>query len=216
MKKILFILIILVIGVVSFGVFFVLKKEKPVEFNQKGGETEEVGIKMEKSKILMVLAPQDFRDEEYQKPRQILEQAGGEITVASKGVSEARGLLGAKAKVDKNLNEVKADDYDAVVFIGGPGASIYFDDQQALSLAEAAYNSGKIVGAICIAPSVLANAGLLQGKRATAFSSEKDNLTAKGAQYTGESATVDGKIITANGPGAAEEFGKKLVEALRE
>lgn len=194
-------LFIIVVGLLSKGSFIAPR--------EKGGV-------MEGTKILMVVAPKDFRDEEYQKPREILEQAGAEITVASKGVTEAKGLQGAKVKIDKDLGQVNVDDYQALVFIGGPGSSIYFDDQTALNLAKSAFEKGKVVSAICIAPSILANAGILSGKKATAYSSEKDNLVAKGAQYTDESVVVDGKIITANGPEAAEEFGKKLVEALKE
>ena len=164
--------------------------------------------------ILMVVAPKDFRDEEYLEPRKIFEGAGIGVKVASKGVTTAMGKFGAVVPVDLDLGEVRVEDYDAVVFIGGPGSAVYFDDQQALSLAKTAYESGKIVGAICIAPSILANAGILSGKKATAFSSELDNLNNRGAQNTGEPVVVDGKIITASGPEAAVEFGKKLVEVL--
>jgi len=165
-------------------------------------------------KVLFVVAPKNFRDEEYQKPRQILEAAGWQVEVASKGVSEAVGMFGTKAKIDKDISQVNVDDYLGMVFVGGTGAVVYFEDQSALSLAKTAFEKGKVVGAICIAPSILANAGILQRKRATAFYSEQENLTVKGAFYTGEPVTVDGKIVTANGPGAAEEFGRKIVEKL--
>lgn len=170
---------------------------------------------MEKAKVLMVVAPQNFRDEEFLEPKNILQGKGIDVKVASRGVGEAVGMFGAKALINKHIGEVKADDYDAVVFIGGTGASIYFNDPIALDLAKSAFEKEKIVGAICIAPSILANAGLLSGKKATAFSSESDNLAAKGAQYTGEPVTVDGKIVTARGPEAATAFGRKLAEALK-
>jgi len=166
-------------------------------------------------KILMVVAPRDFRDEEFLEPQKIFADAGAAVTVASKGVAEALGMLGAKVKIDKDLSEVRAADFDAVVFVGGSGASVYFDNPLALDLAKSAFASGKVVGAICIAPSILANAEVLEGRRATAFASEKDNLEAKGATYTGEAVTVDGKIVTARGPEAAEEFGHQIVETLK-
>ena len=71
-----------------------------------------------------------------------------------------------------------------------------------------------MVAAICIAPSTLANAGLLEGKRVTSFASEKQNIESKGATYTGGMLEMDGKIITANGPQAARAFGKKIAELL--
>jgi protease I len=173
------------------------------------------GIKMDQAKkVLIVIAPQTFRDEEYQKPRAVLEEAGAAITVTSKGVSTATGRFGARVAVDQDISQVSAKDYDAVVFVGGPGASVYFDDPIALNLAQEAYNSIPVIAAICIAPSILANAGLLRGKQATAFPSEKQNLQAKGATYTGKPVTTDGKIITASGPEAAREFGKAIASAL--
>jgi protease I len=165
-------------------------------------------------KVLFVLAPKDFRDEEYLKPKEILEQAGVQIEVASRGVGEASGVFGAKAKVDKDLSQVSAEDYDGVIFIGGPGSSVYFNDESAFQLAKTAYEKGKIVGAICIAPSILANAGILSGKKATAFSSEEGNLKAKGAIFTGDEVTLDGWIITASGPQAAGEFAQEIKKAL--
>lgn len=212
MKKILPIGLLLVAVVALLGGFFVFKKEKPVEIKPKGGEIE---VALSGKKVLMVVAPQNFRDEEYQKPRQVLENAGITVEVAAKGVSEAVGMFGAKATVDKDISQVNIDDYEGVVFVGGTGAAVYFDDQTALNLAKTAFEKDKVISAICIAPSILANAGILSGKKATVFSSEAGNLQAKGAQYTGEPVTVDGKIVTARGPEAAEEFGKKLVEVLR-
>lgn len=186
------------------------KESLKIQETPKGGEQKMVTGK----KVLMVIAPKDFRDEEYQKPRIVLENAGAQITVVSKGVKIATGTLGATVNIDKDLSEVNVADYDAIIFVGGVGASIYFNDQTAFSLAQQAVQQGKVVGAICIAPSILANAGILQGKNATCFSSEAGNLQVKGANYTGQSVTIDGNIVTANGPGAAEEFGKKITELL--
>lgn len=167
-----------------------------------------------KMRILMIVAPKDFRDEEFLEPKEIFDRAGAEVTISSKGVTEATGKLEARIKIDKDLSEVSFADYDAVVFVGGPGSATYFDDQTALNLAREAAEKNKIIGAICIAPSILANSGILKGKRATAFASEEKNLRAKGAIYTGESVTRDGNIVTANGPAAATRFGEKIIEAL--
>lgn len=174
-------------------------------------------MEMEKNqkKILLIIAPSGFQDKEYQEPRAILENAGYNIVVASKGVKSARSTLGTMVRVDEQLNEAKSNDFEAIIFVGGPGSSLYFNDQTALALAKEAYQKGKIVGAICIAPSILANAGILKDKKATVFSSETENLKAKGAVYTGESVTTEGKIVTANGPSAAEEFGQKILKILR-
>ena len=210
MKKLCLIILFLA-ALILLGGFFAFKKEKPVEIKPKGGEME---VTISGKKVLLVVAPKDFRDEEYQKPRQVLENAGVTVEVASKGATEAVGMFGAKAKIDKDISQVNIDDYAGVLFVGGTGAAVYFNDQNALNLAKTAFEKRRVVGAICIAPSILANAGILAGKKATAFSSEQENLTVRGAQYTGETVTVDGKIITGRGPEAAQDFAGKLVEVL--
>jgi protease I len=168
------------------------------------------------AKVLMVIAPSNFRDEEYFETRQVLESAGFSVLTASKDLGAAKGMLGGAATPDIALPDAKAKDYDAVVFVGGNGAKVYFDDSSAKSLAKDAFTKGKVVAAICIAPTILANAGILKGRKATVFKDDGliDNLKAKGAEYTGESVTVDGKVVTANGPPAAKAFGKAIAEAM--
>jgi len=165
-------------------------------------------------KVLMVIAPVDFRDEEYFETRKILEDLGNKITVANSTGQPSKSMFGKIVRPDKTLHDVNANDFDAIVFVGGSGAAVYFNNQQALTLAKDFSKSGKIVAAICMAPSILANAGILNGKKATVFPSERDNINAVG-NYTGKSVEVDGKIITGNGPQATKEFGKKIAEALK-
>lgn len=166
-------------------------------------------------KVLMIIAPKNFRDEEFLEPKGVLEKAGADVTVASKGTETATGMLGAKVNIDIDISEVNVSDYDAVVFIGGTGSAVYFNDSTAQSIAKKAYSEGKIVAAICIAPSILANAGLLEGRNATSWPSEQQNIEANGGSYTSDLVTQDGRIITAKGPQAASQFGKRIVEALK-
>lgn len=165
-------------------------------------------------KAVMIIASENFRDEEYAKPKEILERAGIVVKTASSRHGEIIGKLGMKANAELVLSEINLDEFEAVVFVGGPGTVEYFEDSAALNLAREAYDKGKIVAAICIAPSILANAGILKNKNATAFPSEEENLKAKGANYVNEPVVVDGNIITANGPEAAKEFGLKILEGL--
>jgi protease I len=165
-------------------------------------------------KALLIIAPSRFRDEEYFHTKEELEKAKIGTVTASKTTDVSVGMLGGKVKPGKTLNEVDVNAYDAIVFIGGGGSQVYFDDQSALNIAKRAESAGKIVAALCIAPSILANAGILRGRKATAFPSEEMNMRAKGADFTGASLTVDGKIITANGPAAAKDFGKAIAHAL--
>ncbi len=170
--------------------------------------------KLKEKKALMIIAERNFRDEELLKPQKILENGGVKVTVTSTSLQNARGMLGATVKPDILLSSVKVEDYDVIIFVGGSGASQYWNNPLAHSIAQEALQKGKILCAICIAPVTLANAGILSGKKATVFSSEISKLEAKGAIYTGKPVQVDGKIITGEGPQAAEEFGEAIVKAL--
>ena len=165
-------------------------------------------------KILMVIASSQFRDEEYQKPRAALEKGGVKVTVASSSLNEATGMLGLKVTPDVLLKDVEVEEYDGVVFVGGMGATEYWDNPAAHALARLAHASGKLTSAICLGPMTLANAGLLKGKRATIWKDAVADFKAKGVVYTGKPVERDGKLITGSGPEAAEEFGKALLEAL--
>ncbi|HOJ15679.1 MAG: DJ-1/PfpI family protein [Caldisericia bacterium] len=165
--------------------------------------------------VLMIIASNNFRDEEYLHPREVLENEGAKITIASSTKKEATGMLGTKVVPDILIDEVNIDDYDAVIFVGGSGANEYWENEKAHEIAKKAYEKSKVIGAICIAPVTLARAGLLKGKKATVYTSEIENIKKEGAIYTGNSVEVDGKIVTGNGPTAAKEFGEKIAELLK-
>ncbi len=164
--------------------------------------------------VVMVIAPTVFRDEEYAEPRAVLESRGAAVVTASTHPGTCIGKLGMEARAEIDVAKASARPWDAVVFVGGGGSEVFFDDPVAHALARSAAEAGSIVGAICIAPSTLARAGLLDGRRATAFPSQRDDLVAHGATCTDEPVTVDGRIITANGPEAATAFGEAVAEAL--
>lgn len=168
---------------------------------------------MSKQAILIV-AQQAFRDEELLEPKAILEKRGIRVRVASKTRHKASGKLGTELEPDLALAEISAGDADAIIFVGGSGARQYFDDPEALKLASGFKVAGKLVGAICVASSILANAGILMGKRVTGFPTEEENIVNHGGEYTGMQVEVDGNIITAKDPSAAREFGEKIAYLL--
>lgn len=165
-------------------------------------------------KALLIIAPNNFRDEELFDTKEELEASDVKVIIASTTTSKAKGMLGRTATPDIKIEQVNVEDYNAIVFVGGTGSSIYFNNQTALNLAKTAFEKEKILAAICIAPSTLANAGILKGKKATCYPSEADNLKAKGAIYTGKHVEKDGKIITADGPKSAKEFGRTIAKSL--
>lgn len=166
------------------------------------------------ARALMVIAPETFRDEEYAHPKEVLEGRGVRLDTASLRRGTCQGRFGLTAEANLALAEADANDYDAVIFVGGGGAEVYFDDPVAHALATRAYELGRIVAAICIAPSVLARAGLLGGRRVTAFESREQDLRAHGATFTGKPVETDGTLITANGPDAAFQFGETIADAI--
>lgn len=165
-------------------------------------------------KAVMVIAHRGFRDEELFETKQVLESAGIEVKVASTATTPAQGARGGKACPDMLLSDIKTGDFDAFVLVGGAGSSCYWDDPLAHRLSREAFEAGKVVAAICIAPVTLAKAGLLKGRRATVWASESGQLVACGARYTGKPVEKDGLLITASGPQAAKAFGEEIVKAL--
>lgn len=194
-------LTLIAIGLLTVGMGTILGKEEAMP-DLKG------------KKVLMVIAAVDFRDEEFFEPYNKLRQCGAAVTVASSVKGAAVSVFGKTVTTDCRVAECQASDYDAIVFIGGPGASEYFEDAGAQALARAAVENGKVLAAICIAPVTLANAGVLKGKEATCFPSMQGQLTAKGARVVKQDVVQDGKLLTATGPKAAPAFAAALVKML--
>lgn len=165
-------------------------------------------------KVAMIISKNNFRDEEYLQPKEILVKSNVEVITASSSKGTAKGMLGATQNVDITIDEIDAKNYDAVIFIGGSGASEYFDSPQTHKIARDTISSKKILGAICIAPVTLAKSGVLKNKKATVFPSEIDGIIKYGGNYTGKKVEVDGNIVTASGSEAAKQFGEKILELI--
>lgn len=166
-------------------------------------------------KTAMLIAFQGFRDEEYIEPKKILEAAGHKVTTVSTAKGEARGKFRLTAQVDKTVDEIAAADYDALTLVGGPGALEQLDNPAVHELFRSAAALGRVIGAICISPVVLAHAGLLKGKRVTCWPDGAAEVAKGGGLYTGADLEIDGKLITANGPLPAKKYGQALAEALK-
>lgn len=173
------------------------------------------GADIRGKQVLMVIASSDFRDEEYFTPRQIFEKVGLKVKVASSVQRECKGMLGGKVVPDVLLSSAKIEDFAAVVFVGGLGAKEYWSSPEAHQILKKAKDGGLVIGAICIAPVTLAEAGLLKGRQATVYKSCKKQLEDRGAKFADKDVVVDGRVVTANGPEAAKEFGETIVSLLR-
>lgn len=199
----------LILFAILFFTIFILSatvKKKSISTLQRGG-----GKTM---KVAMIIAKDGFRDEEYLQPKEVLTKSGIVVDTFSSSTGTAKGMLGAKVKVDKTIDELNVDDYDGIIFVGGVGSSEYWDNTKAHKIAQDAVSKNKVLAAICIAPVTLAKAGVLKGKKATVFSSEVVQLKSYGASYTGKDVEVDGKIVTGSGPHAAKKFGETIRDLL--
>ena len=171
---------------------------------------------MDSKKAVLIIARETFRDEELFDTQKALEAAGVETVVASSQLGTCTGKLGATAEAVMLVRDINAEDFDAIVFVGGTGSMEYYQDSAALTLAKKAQRLGKVIAAICIAPRILANAGLLKGIKATCYESETDALRDLGADFRHADVIRDGNIITGSGPHAAAEFGQTIAQALAE
>lgn len=168
-------------------------------------------------KVLMVIAPENFRDEELFEPRAVFEKASARVRLASSSLEKARGMLGGVANPDLLLSDARAEDYDAVVVVGGSGSPEYLWGNETLHrLVRNADAQGKVISAICLAGVVLARAGLLTGRRATVYKTRESlrEYEKAGVKYSKEEVVTDDRFITAVGPNVATEFGEAIARKL--
>jgi len=167
-------------------------------------------------KILFVIANNKFQDFEYRIPREVLEDEWHQITVCAEQTGLCTGSFDHETSATIALKDAKGDDYDAIVFVGGGWAlKQYQNHPEYLRLAKEA----KLLGAICIAPSLISDSGLFQWKRVTWRDDEEwtwqQYIENNGWIFIKQNVVVDGNIITANGPQSAESFGREIANALR-
>jgi len=182
-------------------------KEEFDEYNT--GET-----KMDEAKVVMIIAQEDFRDEEYFETKKVIEDAGVKVVTASVEKGSCNGKLGAKAEAELGLRDVMVYDYKAVVIVGGPGALGLGRYPEFNHIIKTADSAGLVVAAICIAPVLLANAGLLIGKKATVYATDEslEALRAGEAKYDNAEVIVDDNIITGRDYHAPKQFGEEIVK----
>jgi protease I len=162
----------------------------------------------------LIVASQNFRDEELFETKRALNAAAVQTVTASTRIGIIMGALGNIAEANILVGQLRVDDYDAIIFIGGLGAVEYVANPAALDLAREAVRKRKILAAISTAPTILANAGVLTGVRATSFLSERNTLILSGAVYTGIPVEQDRLIITGRDPAASIQFGRAVADAL--
>ncbi len=168
-------------------------------------------------KVLFIIAPEKFRDEECTVPAAAFRKAGIGYDIASTRPGSCTGMLGMKVHASLSFGEVDPVSYDGILIVGGGGAQTYLWEDKVLgAMVNVFHRSARVVAAICLAPVALARAGILNGKKATVFASPVAlrEMKAGGAVLLDRAVVSDGRIITANGPAAAAEFADTVIRTL--
>lgn len=176
-------------------------------------KSEDIVVSAPKS-VLMVIAPQDFRDEEFKEPYELLTNSGIKVVVASTDTSPSKGMLGAIVKPQMILSQVNPDSFKALIIVGGTGCKVLWDDTLLHRIIQRFEQKQKTIAAICIAPVVLARAGVLKNKKATVYPGVSDEIKPYCAEYTAKDVEISANIITAAGPQVAKDFAKAILEAI--
>lgn len=161
-------------------------------------------------RVLVPLA-QDCEEIEAVTVIDILRRAGIETVSAGLEQGPVKASRGVVLIPDTDLDAALKSEYDMVVLPGGAGTKYLVEDDRIASLVKKMVSEGRHVAAICAAPTVLAKAGLLDGRRATAYPGTIEKM---GIENAGVPVLADGTIVTSRGPGTAMDFALHLVETL--
>ena len=166
------------------------------------------------ARVLVPLAP-GCEELEAVTVIDLLRRAGIEVVSAGLEPGPVRASRGVTLVPDAELDTVLAEDFDMIVLPGGlPGADHLDEDPRVRALLRRLADAGRYTAAICAAPRVLANAGLLDGKSATGYPGHLEKLGLSQVRLSPEPVVSDGRVITSRGPGTAMDFALALIEAL--
>lgn len=172
-------------------------------------------------KRIMILAANGFEQSELMVPKQRLEEAGAKVDIVSLKTGEIWGWKehdwGDSIEVDRTIDAVSVDDYDALVIPGGQiNPDLLRADEDAIAFVREFYNSKKPIAAVCHAPWVLVEAGLAKGRKMTSYHSMATDVKNAGANWIDKEVVVDQGVITSRNPGDLEAFSAKIIEEVGE
>ncbi|HJJ36489.1 MAG TPA: DJ-1/PfpI family protein [Methanocorpusculum sp.] len=169
-------------------------------------------------KVLFAIASDRFMDEEYTVPKKILTEAGITCVTASTRKGICSGMHGELVEPDLTIDEVNPADYDGLVIASGIGCQDeLWRNEKLIDIANVMGNAGKVTAAISLSPVILAEAGLLAGKKATTFNTPacKRIFDLDKVELVDEKVVTSGKVVTAKSMFDAKAFGTAILAALQ-
>jgi protease I len=168
---------------------------------------------------ILIIATDGFEQSELIEPRDLLRDAGAEVTIASLKDGAIRGWdqkdWGESVPVDLTIDDVAVDDYDALLLPGGQmNPDILRTERKVIELIRDFDRARKPIAAICHAPWLLAEAGIIEGKSVTGWPSIRTDLANAGAAVVDEEVVVEGNLITSRKPDDIPAFAQALMAAL--
>jgi protease I len=170
------------------------------------------------TEVVLVAAPENFRDEELFIPEDVFSAAGAFVLTASTTKKPIYGSQGGSTDPDIHIEDIKVDSLNALVIAGGSGARQYLWNNEALlRKVREANDKGKVIGAICVSGAIPALAGIMRNRRGTVYPDPEaiDVLKRNGEAYVDEGVVVDGNVVTAAGPKYAKEFAETILALLQ-
>jgi protease I len=168
-------------------------------------------------KRIAILAEEDFEDSELIEPMRSMKNAGAKVVIVGSGSRETyKGKRGnATIRADATADNVKAEDFDAVIVPGGYAPDKMRLHPSMVNLVRKAHELGKVVAAICHGPQLLISADIVRGRRITSWPSVALDLRNAGAKWVDAPVVQDGNLITSRKPADLPRFNKAIIEALR-
>jgi len=172
-------------------------------------------------KKIAILTENGFEEIELTSPKKELEAAGAEVHIVSPQKEKVKGWnhdhWSIEVPVDKNLSDVNAEDYDALVVPGGVmNPDLMRLNEDCVEFAQHFLETGKPIAAICHGPQLLIETKLLAGRKMTSYASVKTDLINAGVEWEDKEVVVDRGLVTSRSPKDLEAFNKKIVEEIRE
>jgi protease I len=172
-------------------------------------------------KRVAIVVTDGFEQDELEKPRQALEEAGAKTEVISPKSGKVKGWKntnwGSEVTVDKDLGSADPDEYDALMLPGGQMSPDNLrTDTSAIQFIESFVRTGKPIAAICHGPLTLIEANAVKGRRMTSFPSIKTDLKNAGAEWVDQEVVTDQGLVTSRKPDDIPAFNKKMIEEFAE